>query len=72
MHRSGTALGSALLWVALRVLRVAGAEGGGRWRQDVEDLYYNGYSNNVLWPLFHYIPLSMLAYDENDEQEEQW
>ena len=21
------------------------------------ELYYNGYSNNVLWPLFHYIPL---------------
>jgi trehalose 6-phosphate synthase/phosphatase len=22
------------------------------------DLYYNGYCNNVLWPLFHYVPLS--------------
>ena len=22
------------------------------------DLYYNGYCNNILWPLFHYVPLS--------------
>jgi hypothetical protein len=25
----------------------------------VADRYYNGYSNTVLWPLFHYIPLPM-------------
>jgi len=28
--------------------------------EDTADLYYNGFSNNVLWPLLHYIPLSML------------
>ena len=22
------------------------------------DLYYNGYCNNVLWPLFHYVPIA--------------
>ena len=26
-------------------------------RSEVE-LYYNGYCNNILWPLFHYVPLS--------------
>ena len=26
----------------------------------VGDLFYNGFCNNVLWPLLHYIPLSML------------
>lgn len=25
--------------------------------QKTFDMYYNGYSNEVLWPLFHYIPL---------------
>jgi trehalose 6-phosphate synthase/phosphatase len=25
---------------------------------DTVDQYYNGYCNNVLWPLFHYIGLS--------------
>jgi trehalose-6-phosphate synthase len=24
----------------------------------LSDLYYNGFSNDVLWPLFHYIPLN--------------
>jgi trehalose-6-phosphate synthase len=23
------------------------------------DKYYNGFSNGVLWPLFHYVPLPM-------------
>ena len=27
---------------------------------DVSDHFYNGFCNNVLWPLLHYIPLSML------------
>ena len=27
---------------------------------DVADNFYNGFCNNVLWPLLHYIPLSML------------
>jgi len=27
---------------------------------DTADNFYNGYCNNVLWPLLHYIPLSML------------
>ena len=39
--------------------------------QDTADQYYNGFSNTVLWPLFHYIPLSMLAYDTT-VAEEQW
>jgi len=28
--------------------------------EETADNYYNGFSNNVLWPLLHYIPLSML------------
>ena len=27
---------------------------------ETADLFYNGFCNNVLWPLLHYIPLSML------------
>jgi len=27
---------------------------------EMGDLFYNGFCNNVLWPLLHYIPLSML------------
>lgn len=27
--------------------------------QDLMDKYYNGFSNDVLWPLFHYVPLPM-------------
>ena len=27
---------------------------------ETADHFYNGYCNNVLWPLLHYIPLSML------------
>ena len=27
---------------------------------EVSDHFYNGFCNNVLWPLLHYIPLSML------------
>lgn len=34
------------------------------------DLYYNGFSNNVLWPLFHYIPLP-LEHDA-DHSHKQW
>jgi len=26
---------------------------------EMADLYYNGFSNDVLWPLFHYVPLPM-------------
>ena len=36
------------------------------------ELYYNGYSNNVLWPLFHYVPMpveSRLA-DTNSVQQQ--
>ena len=28
--------------------------------EDTADHFYNGFCNNVLWPLLHYIPLSML------------
>jgi trehalose 6-phosphate synthase/phosphatase len=31
------------------------------------DEYYNGYSNDVLWPLFHELPI-----DDNAEQQERW
>eukprot|EP00611_Tribonema_gayanum_P004565 TRINITY_DN1376_c0_g1_i1.p1 TRINITY_DN1376_c0_g1~~TRINITY_DN1376_c0_g1_i1.p1 ORF type:complete len:1060 (-),score=283.32 TRINITY_DN1376_c0_g1_i1:298-3147(-) len=27
--------------------------------EDLVDKYYNGFSNDVLWPLFHYVPLPM-------------
>ncbi|CAM9542818.1 unnamed protein product, partial [Discosporangium mesarthrocarpum] len=27
--------------------------------QELMDKYYNGFSNDVLWPLFHYVPLPM-------------
>jgi trehalose 6-phosphate synthase/phosphatase len=27
--------------------------------EDLVDLYYNGFCNDVLWPLFHYVPLPM-------------
>merc|ERR1719353_2264089 len=30
------------------------------------------YSNHVLWPLFHYIPLSLLADDGDAEQDAPW
>lgn len=26
---------------------------------DLMDKFYNGFSNDVLWPLFHYVPLPM-------------
>lgn len=26
---------------------------------DLVKRYYNGFSNDVLWPLFHYVPLPM-------------
>ncbi len=29
--------------------------------EDTVELYYNGYCNNVLWPLFHYVPLPFEA-----------
>lgn len=25
------------------------------------DLYYNGFCNNILWPLFHYVPLPIIS-----------
>lgn len=35
------------------------------------DLYYNGFSNNVLWPLFHYITPS-IDPNEMETIEQQW
>ena len=35
------------------------------------ELFYNGFCNNVLWPLLHYIPLSMLE-GQAQVAEEQW
>ena len=39
-------------------------------RRDDAELFYNGFCNNVLWPL-HYIPLSMLE-GQAQVAEEQW
>ena len=39
--------------------------------EETADGYYNGFSNNVLWPLLHYIPLSMLD-SHGDAAERQW
>ena len=37
------------------------------------DLYYNGYCNNVLWPLFHYVPLPLEArLAETKNLQNQW
>ena len=42
------------------------------WAPQVE-LYYNGYCNNVLWPLFHYVPLPFEArLDETTNVQAQW
>lgn len=38
---------------------------------DLADLFYNGFCNNVLWPLLHYIPLSMLD-SQASVAEQQW
>lgn len=36
-------------------------------------MYYNGYCNNVLWPLFHYVPLPFEArLDETTNVQSQW
>ena len=37
------------------------------------ELYYNGYCNNVLWSLFHYVPLSFEAkLSEDTNMHAQW
>uniref|UniRef100_A0A7S1XCI7 alpha,alpha-trehalose-phosphate synthase (UDP-forming) n=1 Tax=Compsopogon caeruleus TaxID=31354 RepID=A0A7S1XCI7_9RHOD len=30
---------------------------------DCADKYYNGFCNDILWPLFHYVPLSIVQVD---------
>lgn len=35
---------------------------------DVCDLFYNGFCNDLLWPLFHYIPLPIEAIKAHDKQ----
>eukprot|EP00854_Cymbomonas_tetramitiformis_P000752 gene752-1225_t len=41
--------------------------------EDVVELYYNGYCNNVLWPLFHYVPLPLEArLAETKNLQTQW
>ena len=35
---------------------------------DVCDLFYNGFCNDLLWPLFHYIPLPLDAIKAHDKQ----
>ena len=32
---------------------------------DVADRHYNGFSNSILWPLFHYHP-GEISFDEGD------
>jgi len=40
---------------------------------DLVDKYYNGFSNDVLWPLFHYVPLPMYkAGNERKFDTELW
>jgi trehalose 6-phosphate synthase/phosphatase len=34
----------------------------------IADLFYNGFCNNILWPLFHYVPLPIEAVQSHDEQ----
>lgn len=29
--------------------------------EEVANLYYNGFCNNILWPLFHYVPLPIVT-----------
>ena len=36
------------------------------------DLYYNGFANNVIWPLFHYILPPLPSKGLNDVTDEQW
>jgi len=36
---------------------------------EIQNKYYNGFSNNVLWPLFHFIPLET---DQIKMSEEEW
>ena len=33
--------------------------------EELGDLYYNGFSNSILWPLFHYHPGEMNFEDES-------
>ena len=35
---------------------------------DVCDLFYNGFCNDLLWPLFHYVPLPLDAIKAHDKQ----
>ena len=35
---------------------------------EVCDLFYNGFCNDLLWPLFHYIPLPISAIKQHDKQ----
>ncbi|BAM81439.1 alpha,alpha-trehalose-phosphate synthase [Cyanidioschyzon merolae strain 10D] len=30
---------------------------------ELHELYYNGFCNDVLWPLFHYVPLQVVSQD---------
>jgi len=40
--------------------------------QDTINLYYNGFSNNVIWPLFHYITPPLPDHGVNETTQEQW
>lgn len=36
--------------------------------EKMSNMFYNGFSNNVLWPLFHFIPLTTDQIKKNDEE----
>ncbi|CAD7974503.1 unnamed protein product [Amoebophrya sp. A25] len=40
--------------------------------QQVINLYYNGFANNVIWPLFHYVMPPLPVHGENETFFEQW
>ncbi|CAD7966075.1 unnamed protein product [Amoebophrya sp. A120] len=44
--------------------------------QSLINMYYNGFANNVIWPLFHYVmpplPTNSIANNTDDNQSEQW
>lgn len=40
--------------------------------QEHIDLYYNGFANNVIWPLFHYVSPPLPDRGVNEQGEQQW
>ena len=40
--------------------------------QNLIDLYYNGFANNVIWPLFHYVMPPLPLRGVNESTQKQW